>query len=196
MEWTCSLCDIVNRITKKERCSKCGIKRACGEARAPSAQQALSQPKQTSTPPPGVQTVSSIRMQILEVQAQVQALTPNATTPVGTPPSAPILVSAEVTTDRKKTLLDTKAAKAKIAKYTLQLEQLDEEDEDMRPILHAKIENIKATIVEAKPIGQRIDESRSFLERAQARGRDAATALQAAEAAVVAATAEIDRATA
>ena len=42
----------------------------------------------------------------------------------------------------------------------------------------------------------RIDECRSFLGRAQTRGKDAAIAFQAAEEAVLAATTEIDRATA
>ena len=70
---------------------------------------------------------------------------------------------------------------------------LEPDDVDMRALL-AKIESVKATIVEAKPIGQRIDETRNFLERAHARGRSAVLALHAAEAAVEAATSEIDRA--
>jgi hypothetical protein len=179
-EWTCSICRITNPITKKERCQKCGIKRAVGEKSPPPASQLVDQPKPPMTYAQAVQFV-----------AAAQATSSQ-------PPPTPILpqVVAEVKSPKKQASEDTKAAKTRIVKYTSQLESLEAEDVDMRALLLGKIESIKATIVEAKPIGQRIDDTRNFLERAHARGRSAALALRAAEEAVEAATTEIDRATA
>jgi hypothetical protein len=180
-EWTCSICRIVNPTTKKERCQKCGIKRAVGEKSPPPVSQLVDQPKPTLTYAQAVQYV-----------AAAQA-TP--TSPVQAAPAV-VQVAPEVKSPKKQAAEDTKLAKSRIVKYTSQLESLEAEDIDMRALLLGKIESIKATIVDAKPIGQRIDDTRNFLERAQARGKSAALALLAAEEAVVAATTEIDRATA
>jgi hypothetical protein len=174
-EWTCSICRIVNPITKKERCQKCGIKKAMGEKSPPHASQMVDQPKPARTYAQAVQFVTA-------TQAAPHA------------PSLPLLAPATMS-PKKQAAEDTKAAKARIVKFTSQLEALEEEDTDMRALLLGKIESIKATIVDAKPIGQRIDDTRNFLERAHARGKSAAIALLAAEEAVVTATTEIDRAT-
>ena len=179
-EWSCSICHTTNQITKKERCRQCGIKRSVGEKGPPPASQLVDQPKQTMTYAQAVQLVAA---------AQTTSSHP---LPAPTLP----LAAAEAKSPKKQAMNDTKAAKARIVKYTSQLELLETDDTDMRALLLAKIESVKATIVEAKPIGQRIDETRNFLERAHARGRSAVLALHAAEAAMEAATSEIDRAAA
>ena len=147
-EWTCSICHITNQITKKERCRQCGIKRAVGEKGPPPASQLVDQPKPPMTYAQAVQFVAAAHA--------------TASQPPPTPTLPP--VAAEVKSPKKQALDDTKAAKARIVKYTSQLELLEPDDVDMRALLLAKIESVKATIVEAKPIGQRIDETRNFLE--------------------------------
>ena len=178
-EWNCSICRITNQFTKKDRCRQCGIKRAVGEKSTTPASQHVDQSKPPRTYAQAVQFVAA-------AQAPTQP-TPTAMLPA---------TAAEAKSPKKQASEDTKAAKAKIVKYTSHLEMLEADDTDVRALLMGKIESIRATIVEAKPIGQRIDDTRNFLERAQARGKNAEIALLAAEAAVEAATTEIDRATA
>ena len=179
--WTCQNCNQTNWVPK-QKCSQCGMKKSWAQVVA-----------QPPTPPQQAgngKSVNPIQSQLEKVSILLQRVTPEAAdAPTQSAPS-PQHQSTPATPTRTQIVAMIKSAEASLA-------CLSEDDifAEQRQALTDKIASLRQDIVDAKPIGARIDGARAFLSRAQERRENAANAMEIAKAAMEAADEEIDKVT-
>ena len=182
-EWHCKLCGNKNQYTKKMRCLKCGVKIEFGYDKHPShgAGQQIDSADDSKPRQPAQNTVRSA----LE---DVAAALTKAATSEGPKKDARTLQPSCAA-------MDVPMAKVRIKALENSLASLPEEEEfqTLRDSLSEKLESLKSSISDSKPIGARIDAARAMLGRAQQRRAEAERAKQLADTCLQSANDEVDR---
>ena len=170
--WACAHCCATN-WSPKNKCSDCGLRKS------------FSQVVRSWSPPQATQPSSHpVRAQLDKVTASLAGLHVSAAPTAHTQPAA-APAPAVVPSSRAKVSEQIKALESAIA-----LMPAEPEFEQQCEALRAKAAALRREIIDAKPIGARIDGTRAALQRAQDRKAEAVRTLVLAQDAVSAADAE------
>ena len=175
--WACAHCCATN-WSPKNKCSDCGLRKSFSQVVRSWSPPQAAQPQRSSHPVRAQldKVTESLANIHIDTMRSGRAQPATAPAPAAVPPS------------RAKVSDQIKALEAAIA-----LMPAEPEFEQQCEALRAKVTALRREIIDAKPIGARIDGTRAALQRAQDRKAEAVRTLVLAQDAVSAADAETDK---